>query len=161
MAILEGIRIQNYRALNDVTLGKTFENQKADALPRLMAVIGANGVGKSTLLDALGFLGDCLNEGVEAACDKPHRGGFERLRTSGSQDAIKFEVRYRQTIKDRPISYSLHINTDRRGRVCVAYERLRQRRKGESSGYPYSFLELTDGTGFAWSGEELDGKEGR
>ena len=66
MAILEGIRIQNYRSLKDITLGQTFEQQrnKKDVLPRLMAVIGANGVGKSTLLDALGFLGDCLGDGV-------------------------------------------------------------------------------------------------
>ena len=161
MAILEGIRIQNYRALKDVTLGKTFENQKADALPRLMAVIGANGAGKSTLLDALGFVGECLNEGVEVACDKPHRGGFERLRTLGSDGPIQFEIRYRQTPKERPISYSLHLNVDKRGRVCVVYERLRQRRKGESLGWPYTFLELQEGIGYAWSGEEIDGSEGK
>ena len=28
MAQLEGIRIKNYRALHDVTLGKTFENKQ-------------------------------------------------------------------------------------------------------------------------------------
>lgn len=161
MAILEGIRIQNYRSLKDVTLGKTFENQSPVVLPRLMAVIGANGVGKSTLLDAFGFLGDCLNEGVEAACDKPHRGGFERLRTLGVHGPIQFEIRYRQAPKERPISYSLHIDTDVRGRACVMYERLRQRRKGESNGRPYTFLELSDGVGYAWSGEEIAGKEGK
>ena len=160
MAVLEGIQIQNYRSLRDVTLGKTFEKQSSDALPRLMAVIGANGVGKSTLLDALGFLGDCLNDGVEAACDKPQRGGFERLRTQGVQEPIRFEVRFRQTLKDRPISYSLHIDQDARGRVCVVYERLRQRRKGQSNGRPYSFLELSDGEGYAWSGEESEINEG-
>lgn len=160
MAVLEGIQIQNYRSLRDVTLGKTFEKQSSDALPRLMAVIGANGVGKSTLLDALGFLGDCLNDGVEAACDKPQRGGFERLRTQGVQEPIRFEVRFRQTLKDRPISYSLHIDQDARGRVCVVYERLRQRRKGQSNGRPYSFLELSDGEGYAWSGEESESNEG-
>ena len=160
MAVLEGIQIQNYRSLRDVTLGKTFEKQSSDALPRLMAVIGANGVGKSTLLDALGFLGDCLNDGVEAACDKPQRGGFERLRTQGVQEPIRFEVRFRQTLKDRPISYSLHIDQDARGRVCVVYERLRQRRKGQSNGRPYSFLELRDGEGYAWSGEESEINEG-
>ncbi len=160
MAVLEGIRIQNYRGLKDVTLGKTFEQQKPEELPRLMAVIGANGVGKSTLLDALGFLGDCLSDGVEAACDRPQRGGFERLRTAGVDEAIKFEVRFRQTPKDRPISYSLEIEQDQRGRVRVTYERLRQRRKGQPSGQPYSFLELKDGKGYAWSGDETGGNEG-
>ncbi len=161
MAILEGIRIQNYRALKDVTFGQTFENRKeADVLPRLMAIIGANGVGKSTLLDAFGFIGDCLNEGVEAACDKPHRGGFERLRTIGVQEPIQFEIRYRQAKGERPISYGLHINLDKRGRAVVVYERLRQRRLGNSNGQPYSFLELINGVGFAWTGEEIKGVEG-
>lgn len=160
MAILEGIRIQNYRSLKDITLGKTFEQQGKDALPRLMAVIGANGVGKSTLLDALGFLGDCLSEGVEAACDKPQRGGFERLRTAGVGEPIRFEVRFRQAVKALPISYSLEIGQDARGRVCVAYERLRQRRRGQPTGRPYSFLELRNGEGYVWSGEETDGNEG-
>ena len=161
MAILEGIRIQNYRSLKDVTLGKTFENQKPEALPRLMAVIGANGVGKSTLLDVFGFIGDCLNDGVEAACDRPHRGGFERLRTLGASGPIQFEIRYRQAKGERPISYSLHIDLDKKGRATVVYERLRQRRIGKSNGQPYSFLELTNGNGFAWSGEEVDGVEGK
>lgn len=161
MAILEGIRIQNYRALKDVTFGQTFEHRKADVLPRLMAVIGANGVGKSTLLDAFGFIGDCLNEGVEAACDKPHRGGFERLRTLGVEGPIQFEIRYRQAKSERPISYGLHIDLDKKGRATVVYERLRQRRFGQSNGQPYSFLELTNGSGYAWTGEEIGGAEGK
>ncbi len=154
MAILEGIQIQNFRALQDVTLGKTLYEREQDALPRLVTVIGANGSGKSSVLDALGFLGDCLAEGVEAACDKPHRGGFERLRTKDSHDAIKFEIRYKETPSARPFSYSLHIDCNAQGRAQVVYERLRQRRKGQKYGQPYSFLELTNGQGYAWSGIE-------
>ena len=105
MAILEGIQIQNFRALRDVTLGRTLYEQKQAALPRLVTVIGANGSGKSSLLDALGFLGDCLAEGAEAACDKPHRGGFEQIRTKGSTEPIKFEIRYKETGTARPLSY--------------------------------------------------------
>lgn len=159
MAILEGIQIQNYRALRDVTLGKTFDN-KGEPLPRLMAVIGANGTGKSTLMDALGFVGDCLQEGVQAACDKPQRGGFERLRTQGVEGSIQFEIRYRESADSRPISYTLHIDGDRHGRPVVVYERLRQRRKGQSSGQPHSFLLIVNGRGTVWAGEASASAEG-
>jgi predicted ATPase len=161
MAILEGIQIQNYRALKDVVLGRTIFDAKADTLPRLMAVIGANGVGKSSLLDALGFLGDCLGEGVEAACDKPHRGGFERLRTQGCAEPICFEIRYRENSNSRPINYTLHIDCDTHGRPVVIRERLRQRRQGQTDGQPYSFVDLTDGKGFAWSGDATKEQEGK
>jgi predicted ATPase len=154
MAILEGIQIQNYRALRDVTLGKTINSQGTE-LPRLMAVIGANGVGKSSLLDALGFIGDCLAEGVEAACDKEHRGGFERLRTQGSNEAIKFEIRYREDPNSRTIDYSLEIDIDKLGRPRVKRERLRQSRGGlKVVGKAYCFLDLKQGKGFVWAGGE-------
>jgi predicted ATPase len=126
----------------------------------MLAVIGPNGCGKSTLMDALGFLGDCLRYGVEEACDQPHRGGFERLRTRGKTGDIEFEVYYREEANARPISYTLHINLDPKGRPRVSYERLRQRRKGQKSGQPYSFLEVNTGSGYAWAGEETDGGEG-
>lgn len=159
MAILEGLQIQNFRALRNVTLGQTFDN-KSPKLPQLMAIIGANGTGKSSLLDALGFLGDCLNEGVEAACDKPHRGGFEALRTRGTSEAIKFEIRYRQNKEARPISYSLHIDADKHGRPMVVYERLRQRRLGQSRGQPLSFLSIENGLGTVWAGMGTKDAEG-
>jgi predicted ATPase len=159
MSILEGIQIQNYRALRDVTLGKTIYS-KGTELPRLMAVIGANGVGKSSVLDALGFVGDCLQEGVEAACDKPHRGGFERLRTQGITDPIEFEIRYRENEQSSPINYTLAIDADRNGRPIVKRERLRQRRLGAKYGQPYPFLDLKQGKGFVWPGKETTEKEG-
>ena len=85
MAQIEGFRIVNFRALHDVTLGRTFDEEHKDAnpLPKMLAFIGPNGCGKSTLMDAFGFLRDCLAGGVEEACEKPQRGGFERLRTQG------------------------------------------------------------------------------
>ena len=160
MAILEGIQIKNFRALKEVTLGKTIYESTSDPLPRLLAVIGANGTGKSSLLDALSFLGDCLREGVESACDKQHRGGFERLRTQGVADAIQFEIRFREEASARPINYTLHIGGDAAGRPIVVHERLRQRRKGQKHGQPYPFVDITDGIGFAWAGESTDDGEG-
>ena len=79
MGKIEGIKIQNYGVLKDIVLGKTRTNQNAKALRNLVAVIGPSGNGKSTLADAFGFIADCLEMGVEAACDANNRGGFERL----------------------------------------------------------------------------------
>ncbi len=156
MATIEGLRIKNFRALRDVTLGKLWNLQKARPLTPMTAVIGKNGVGKSTLFDAFGFLADCLKHGVEEACDLGGRGGFQRLRTLGIQDPIEFEVYYRESSRARPITYELTIDQDRDGRPLVKYERLRQRRKGQNRGWPYSFLILNEGKGEVWKGHGRD-----
>lgn len=153
MARIEGITIQNYRALRDVTLGKTFEHQDGSPLPSMMAVIGPNGAGKSTLLDAFGFLKDCLADGVEEACERGMRGGFDRLRTKGARDAIKFELYYRESDNERPISYSLWVSADKAGRPYVEKERFRQRRAGLTSGAPFSFVNFKKGRGDVYAGE--------
>ena len=153
MAMLEGFRIQNYRVLRDVTFGKLWNTQHIRPLTPLTAVIGKNGVGKSTVFDALGFLADALKVGVEEACDSHGRGGFHRLRTQGHTEPIRFEVYYRQNARARPITYELSVDEER-GRPFIAEERLRQRRKGQSRGRPFSFLHLENGRGMAWTGED-------
>ena len=76
MALIEGFRVQNYRALRDVTLGKLSSQQGGAPLTPFTVVIGKNGVGKSTLFDAFGFVADCLAHDVEQACDMKQRGGY-------------------------------------------------------------------------------------
>ncbi len=144
MAKIEGIRIQNYRVLKDVTLG---------GLTPMTAVIGRNGVGKSSLFDAFGFLADCLKLGVEEACDARGRGGFDRIRSQGSEDPIAFAVYYRQDRRAQPMIYVLMIDKDDTGRPYVAHERLGQRRKGQTHGQFLWFLLLIEGEGEAWKGE--------
>ena len=56
MARLEGFRVRNFGVLKDVTLGRLWNQQKIEALTPMTAVIGKNGVGKSALFDAFGFL---------------------------------------------------------------------------------------------------------
>ena len=67
MSNIEGLRVRNYKVLRDITLGKLWNLQDTDPLTPLTAVIGKNGVGKSTIFDAFGFLADCLKNGVEEA----------------------------------------------------------------------------------------------
>lgn len=158
MAGIEGFKIKNYRTLRDITLGKLWNSQKKKPLTPMTAVIGKNGVGKSTIFDAFGFLSDCLKGGVEEACDARGRGGFERIRSQGHDGSIEFEIYYKQDGNARPITYELAIDLDKSGRPFVQRERLRQRRKGQSKGWPFSFLLLDEGKGVAWKGEE-EGKQ--
>jgi predicted ATPase len=162
MALIEGFRVQNYRALREVTLGKLSSGQ-GEPLTPLTVVIGKNGVGKSTLFDAFGFVADCLATDVETACDSKGRGGFERLRSMGVDEPImRFEIYYREAPKERPITYQLAIALDSSGRPFVESEALKQRRKNQRFGQPYPFLKLQQGKGHVWAGAEeveVEGEE--
>jgi len=151
MAKIEGFRIRNFRTLRDVTLGRLWNNKGTGELTPMTAVIGKNGSGKSTLFDAFGFLSDCLKNGVEEACDK--RNGFERIISQGINDPLMFEIYYRQEHNARPITYEVSFTLDAKNRPYVKSERLRQRRKGQDWGRPFSFLILEEGRGLVWKGE--------
>lgn len=158
MPLIEGFRVQNYRALRDVTLGKLSRTQKghhtAEKLTRLTVVIGKNGTGKSSLFDAFGFVAECLANNVEKACDAGQRGGFERLRSRDAEGPIRFEIYYRERANERPITYELAIGQDEAGRPFVESEVLKQRRKGQKYGRPFPFLRLSNGKGSVWAGDE-------
>lgn len=153
MAQIEGIRVKNFRALKSVVLGRLWNRRDEEPLTPLTAIIGKNGAGKSTLFDVFGFLADALKFGVEDACDLRGRGGFMRLHTQGAKGPIEFEIYYREDGNARPITYEVAIDLDRQERPYVRWERLRQRRKGQTHGKPYSFLDLEAGKGEAWQGE--------
>ncbi len=164
MAVIEGFRVQNYRALRDVTLGRLSSQQAGEPLTPFTVVIGKNGAGKSTLFDAFGFVADCLTADVESACDMKQRGGFVRLRSLGVEDPIRFEIYYREAPSQRPITYELAIALDASGRPFIESEVLKQRRKGQKYGRPFPFLRLQNGKGTVWAGEEaveIAGEEDR
>ena len=154
MAKIEGFRVRNFKVLKDVTLGRLWNQQQKQSLTPMTAVIGKNGVGKSVLFDAFGFLADALKSGVEEACDARGRGGFEKILTQGETGPIGFDVYYREHGNARPITYQIDIAVDESGRPYVLRERLRQRRTGQKRGQPLSFLFLNDGKGVAWKGEQ-------
>jgi predicted ATPase len=159
MATIEGFRVQNFRALRDVSLGKLSGEQTGGPLTPFTVVIGKNGAGKSTLFDAFGFVADCLATDVETACDLKQRGGFERLRSKGITEPIRFEIYYREAQNERPITYELAIDLDSSGRPFVLSEVLKQRRKALKSGRPFPFLRLERGKGTVWAGEYAVGDE--
>lgn len=152
MGRIAGIRIKHYGSLKDIKLGKLLFDSKGGELTNMNAVIGQSGTGKSTLADAFGFLADCLEKGVEVACDLNGRGGYESLISQGANGPIEFEIYYRETSNEPPITYELAIGLDKYGRPIVEKERLRQRRANERYGRPMSFLFLEYGKGFAFKG---------
>nr|WP_292073558.1 AAA family ATPase [Mesorhizobium sp.] len=103
-------------------------------------------------------MADCLDGGVEEACDARGRGGYHRIHSREQAGPIEFEIYYKEDGNARPITYELAISIDDRDRPYVLRERLRQRRKDQRRGWPFSFLILNDGKGIAWKGE-TEGKQ--
>lgn len=159
MAKIEGFKVKNFKALKNVTLGRLWDQKNVMPLSDMAVVIGKNGVGKSSLFDAFGFLADALKTGLEEACDSRGRGGFERIRTKGQTEPIEFEIYYREDKGARPITYEISIDADASGRPYVLKERLRQRRAGQSRGRPFSFLRLEKGAGVVWRGNNSSASE--
>ncbi len=160
MGMVEGFRIQNFGVLKDVKIGRLWsDDNTTPPLKSLAVVIGKNGVGKSTLFDTFGFISDCLKFGLEEACDLKQRGGYEKIVSLGSREAIKVELYYRESKDERPITYELEIDVEKNGRPYVKVERLRQRRKGQQKGQPFMFLDLLKGKGKAWKGNSFEDEE--
>lgn len=164
MSLIEGFRIQNYRSLHDIAMGRIgtdSELRKAEPLTPLTAVIGKNGSGKSSIFDAFGFLADCIDSDLETACNAKGRGGFDKLVSNGFEDQpIRLTIYYRESGNDRPITYDVAIGKDKSGLPVVLSERLRQRTKNQSRGWPRSFLNLDNGKGTVWIGDDaLEGDE--
>ena len=80
--------------------------------------------------------------------------GFEKMRSQGTTDPIEFDVYYREHGNARPITYQIAIASDEFGCPYILRERLRQRRKGQKRGWPFSFLFLNNGSGVAWKGDQ-------
>lgn len=160
MAQLLGIRIQNFKSLADVKIGRLSSAKKkreVDLAP-VNCFIGRNGCGKSSLLDVFAFISDCLREGVEAACDKEHRGGFERLHTQGRTGPIAFTLYFRLTPESRPIQYAFAIDAEN-GIPRVTSEKLLQSSETARIGSLKKFLDVVGGVGEVWAGQAVDGSD--
>ena len=162
MARILGIKIENYKALKDITLGGVTWGAPHKLTP-LTVVIGKNGVGKSSIFDAFGFLVDCmLEKSIEDACNIKNRCGFDRLVSSGLKEErkqIKFTIYYRGEEKENPIIYHVSIGkAESDGKPIVLRETLSthktQTSKGKQ-GAPSHFLKLEKGKGQVW-GRESD-----
>ncbi|MCY4150205.1 MAG: AAA family ATPase [Gammaproteobacteria bacterium] len=142
---VETIHLKNFKAFRDVRL---------EDIPPFLVIVGANGTGKSTLLDAFGFLHDCLKGNIRRALDK--RGRFPEVLSRGcnpEQDSIGIEIQCRMVVakSERLVTYLLEID-ERKGSPVVRREILRYKRG--RYGRPFHFLDFSNGQGYAIANEE-------
>ncbi len=140
---IESIFLHNYKAFKDATM---------EDIPNLCVVVGANGVGKSTLFDVFGFLRDCLTYNVTTALQS--RGGFNEVLSRGASDnCIVIEIQYSMLITgvERLVTYRLEIIKEA-GAIIIAREILRYKRGRYGS--PFHFLDFAKGRGYAIVNEE-------
>jgi len=153
MGKIEGLNIKNYGVLKDITIGSLVSGGLEKPLGNLVAIIGASGSGKSTIADALLFVLECLESGVEEACSL--RGGYEQLVSQNAREPIGFELLYREKENAEPIYYrfSIAIDSKKHPRVkseSIVYENRQRhpentdgRKLGISSYDEHDFPELT------------------
>ncbi len=140
---IEEIRIKNYRLFKDIHVKN---------VPSYMVIVGANGTGKTTFFDIIGFLKDCLNTNVKIALQQ--RGGFnEVISRECGEDTILIEMKFRMPIIgiERLVTYHLEIGMKERLPV-VRREILRYKRGRHGS--PFHFLDFKEGAGYAITNEE-------
>lgn len=141
---IERLRLKNFRAFRDVEMRD---------IPRLVVLVGANGVGKSTLFSVFGFLRDAMTSNVTVALAKLGGSrGFQEVRSREATGPIEIELQFREKPRAPLITYLLSVdeNPDT-GRPFVAKEQLQYRRG--SRGRPWLFLNFSEGKGDAVTNE--------
>ena len=139
---IESLTVKNYRALRHLELKN---------LTPLTVLLGPNGSGKSTVFDVFAFLSECFTEGLRRAWDRRNR--FKELRSRNASGPIEFEIKYREQLINRLVTYHLAVDENETGPV-VTEEWLAWRRG--SRGKPFRFLDFKLGQGRVFSGEKPD-----
>ncbi len=134
---IETLHITGYRALRDVTFND---------LTALTVLCGANGSGKSTVIDVFAFLHETFTVGLRKAWDKRNR--LEGIRSRGYDGNVGFELKYRapdETGKERLVTYALELGEERYAPVVVREKLTWSRSPGQ--GHPTSILSFQRGKG--------------
>jgi predicted ATPase len=133
-------------------------------LPKMLVLLGANGSGKSTFFDVMGFLSDALQNNATVAINR--RGGFKEVISRGcniNKDTIKFEIKFRNKQIDNEhlplITYLIEIGFDLSAGKAIIRREVLSYRRGKY-GRPWRFLDFANGTGNAITNEEDYGKAG-
>lgn len=139
---LESIRLKNFRAFKDAEMKN---------IPKFCILVGANGVGKSTIFSVFDFLKHLMSSNANSALARLGGSrGFKEVRSRNAEGPIEIEIKFRETAKSPLATYFLQID-ERNGKAYVAREILKYRRG--SKGQPWHFLDFADGRGYAVTNE--------
>ena len=144
---VHSIRVKNFKSLRDVQIRD---------MPGFVVFVGANGTGKTTLIEVFSFLKDCLKDNARTAFDR--RGGFEQVLSRGAQKnetvliELKIDMDFRAEDKRRIVTYSVEFAAD--GPKVIVERELLHWKRG-SYGAPYHFIDFKRGQGMAIA-ESLD-----
>ena len=128
--LLQRLLIRNFRVLHNVEF-RSFSP--------ITVLIGENGSGKTTVIEALSFIFDCFTMGLQKTWDK--YGGAKGIRTLSEEGPITIEIECKMSDYDS-ITYHLSIDEENR-RPIVIEEWIESRSESEDS--PFRFLEHSAG----------------
>lgn len=129
-----GLTIRNFKGIRKV------ENLP---LSRFHVLIGPNGVGKTTFLDAIDFVRDCLSHSPTAAVESRHIADFNDLTWMRQGGVIEIELwldlsELMPASSEHLFHYRLAIRQDPKLGVCVDDEQLRQYPRGRGGKQDFS-----------------------
>jgi len=130
------IHLKNFKAFKDATLQN---------IPHLSVIVGANGTGKSSLLQVFAFLKEALMSNINNSFNKiGGSNGILEVRSRNTSENIEIEIQFFKSNNSELITYFISIG-DHNGIAFIDREILKYQDKSSST--PLHLLDFSKGHG--------------